>query len=339
MRPDRTTMWINGLVRCVLMAGFCAALSTAAFAAEKYTLQLDWLPSGDKAPAYVAVKEGFFAAEGLDITIQNARGSADALTKVATGAADFGTGGLPSLMSAAAQSPLPVKAILAVYTKQPDSLFVPKGGPIKTLKDVVGRKVGTATFTSSNTLWPLFLNVNSIDPASVSLTKVDPAVLAPMLASGQIDATISWLTVAPTYRSVLRQTGKEMDVLPWSQFGLDGYGFAIFASERVIKADPKSVAAFVRAMSKAIAFSVENPEKSGAIVHEAASTVDPEIAAQSMAAAIPLIKNDVSAKDGMGRFEPSLLKKTWEWVAKSENYPIDRINPETLVNQSFQPKS
>lgn len=308
-----------------------------AMANAKYVLMLDWLPSGDKAPAYVALEKGYFAENGLDITIENARGSTDALTKIATGAADFGTAGLPSLMSAAAQSSIPIKAIYSVYTKQPDSLFVITGGPIKTLKDVVGHKIGTTTFTSSNTLWPLVLKQNNIDAASIQLVKVDPSVLAPMLASGQVEATISWLTVAPTYESVLKEAGKRMTVLPWSEYGLDGYGFSVFASDRVIQSDPQAVSSFLRAYRKAVDFSLRNPDAAGEAVHAVASSVDPVVAAAAFRSAIPLIENDISAKDGPGKFEPSLLKKTWEWVAKSENYPLDRIDPEKLVNRSFLP--
>jgi NitT/TauT family transport system substrate-binding protein len=334
--PVSSKFWVvakAGLVFAALALG-----NASAKAAEHYVLMLDWLPSGDKAPAYVALQKGYFAEEGLDIVIQNARGSTDALTKVATGTADFGTGGLPALMSAAAQSGIPVRAILSVYTKQPDSLFVVKGGPIKTLKDAVGRKVATATFTSSNALWPLFLEKNNIDPNSITLQKVDPTILGPMLASGQVDATLSWLTVAPTYASVLKQAGKELTVLPWSEFGLDGYGFAVFASDRVIKSNPKAVAAFARAFKKAIDFSVADPDAAAAAVHAAAASVDAAVAVASFRASIPLIRNEISTKDGAGVFEASLLKKTWEWVAKSEKYPLDKLNPETLVDRSFLPK-
>jgi len=337
-------MFATRVMQTVKTTAYCvtvvvgALAGVPAMAAGKYVLMLDWLPSGDKAPAYVALEKGYFADNGLDITIENARGSTDALTKLGTGVADFATAGLPSLMSAAAQSSIPIKAIYSVYTKQPDSLFVITGGPIKTLKDVVGHKIGTTTFTSSNTLWPLILKQNNIDPASIQLVKVDPSVLAPMLASGRVDATISWLTVAPTYENVLEQAGKKMTVLPWSKYGLDGYGFSIFASDRVLQSDPQAVAKFLRAFRKAVDFALQNPDAAGAAVHAAASSVDPVVAAAAFRSAIPLIKNDISAKDGPGKFEPGLLKKTWEWVAKSENYPMDKIDPERLVNRTFLPE-
>lgn len=317
-----------------LIAG---SLGGPARAAEKFILQLDWLPSGDKAPAYVGVHDGFFAAEGLDVTIQNSRGSIDALTRTAAGSADFATGGLPALMSADAQSTMPVKAVFSIYSKPPDSLFVIKGGPIKTLRDAIGHKVGTATFTSSNTLWPLVLHKNHIDPKAITLVKVDPSVLGPMLAQGKVDATISWMTQAPYIQALLDQSGKQLAVIPWSRYGLDGYGFSLFASERVIRSNPQAVARFVRAFKKAILFSIANPAAAGEAVHAIAPMVNPHIAAAAFRAGIPLIKNEISAKYGLGTFDPALLKQTWEWVAQSEGYPVSKLDPATVVDRAFIP--
>lgn len=320
----------------VLTAALLA--SASAFAADKVVVELDWLPGGDKAPAYVGVSKGFFAAEGLEVTIQNGHGSSDAITKAATGAADFASGGLGALMTAAAEGPVPVKAIMSIYTKQPDALFTVKGSPITSLTSVAGHSVATATFSSSNTIWPVVLAANGIDPSSVKLLKVDPGALAPMLASGQVDATINWVTVVPSTGAVLKQAGKELAVIPWSKFGLDGYGLSVFASDKIIKEKPAVVARFVRAMLKAIDYCVAHPDAAGEAVHQAAPSLDAPVAAAAFRASIPLIKNEISAKDGEGAFEPGLLKKTWIWVAKAQNYPEDKLDPESLVNRSFLPK-
>jgi NitT/TauT family transport system substrate-binding protein len=53
----------------------------------------------------------------------------------------------------------------------------------------------------------------------------------------------------------------------------------------------------------------------------------------------PLIKNDITAKYGLGNFDPSWLHKTWEWVAKAQHYPLDKLDPETVINRSFMPQS
>lgn len=315
--------------------GFAAV---SAHAADKLTFQLDWLPGGDKAFVYAGVKEGFYAAEGLDVTIIPGRGSSDAITKVATGAADVAQGGLASLFMAAAESPVPVKAVLSVYSMQPDALFTVEGSSIKTLKDAVGKTVAMPTFSSSNALWPVVLKENGISPDAIKTLKVDPATMAPLLAQGKVDASINWTTTAPPFEDVLKQAGKKLHIIPWSQYGLDGYGLSVFVSEKLIKEKPDVAKRFTRATLKAIQFSVANPEKAAADLKSIVPETDVDVAAASFRASIPLIDNDIAKHDGMGAFEPKLLKATWVWVAKSMNYPLDKVDPEKVVDRSLLSK-
>lgn len=247
-----------------LLASFAMAFSvTAAHAADSLTVQLDWLPGGDKAFVYAGVQQGFFKAEGLDVKIVPGRGSSDAVTKIASGAADVGFGGISALMMAAAESksPVPVKAVMSLYSKQPDALFTRADSKIKTLKDMEGKTVAMPTFSSSNALWPVVLQKNGVDPAKIKVIKTDPATLAPMLAQGRVDATINWVTVAPAFQAVLKQANKDLAVLPWTQFGLDGYGWSALASDKTIKDRPDVLKRYLRALSKSLAFSIEQPQK------------------------------------------------------------------------------
>ena len=183
-----------GLVASLLFA------AGAARADDKLVYMNDWLPGGDKAIPYYAKEKGLFAAEGLDVTVQTARGSSEAITRIATGTADVGSGGLAALLQARAESNVPVKAILSVFTVQPDAIFTTEASSIKSLKDLAGKKIATATFTSSNVIWPLILQAEKIDPAQVTLLKVDPGALAPMLTTGQVDGTINWSTASPSLK-------------------------------------------------------------------------------------------------------------------------------------------
>jgi NitT/TauT family transport system substrate-binding protein len=142
-----------------LFAGLMLCIGTAApaFAAEKIVL----LPAGGKAVPYFGVQAGLFAAEGLDVTIQSGRGSSDVVTKLGTGAADMGTGGLAALLQARPEAPVPVKAIMSIYTVQPDALFTTPDSRISNVKDVAGKTIATATFSSSNVVWPLLLKVTA----------------------------------------------------------------------------------------------------------------------------------------------------------------------------------
>jgi NitT/TauT family transport system substrate-binding protein len=120
------------MIRSWLKSGAAAAfllvgVTAGAVAAEKITFMIDWLPSGDKAVPYLGVQKGLFAAEGLEVVIQSGRGSSDVVTKLGTGAADIGTGGLSALLQAMAETKVPVKAALSIYTLQPDAIFTTEG--------------------------------------------------------------------------------------------------------------------------------------------------------------------------------------------------------------------
>ena len=309
-----------------------------AVAAEKIVFMIDWLPAGDKAVPYLGVKEGLFAAEGLEVTIQSGRGSSDVVTKLGTGAADLGTGGLAALLQARAQTPVAVKALASIYTLQPDAIFTTEGSGISTLKDVAGKTVATATFSSSNVSWPLVLKANEIDPAKVDLLKADPGALAPMLAAGKVAATINWVTVAPAFAKPLAETGKKLKVIAWSDYGFDGYGLSVFASEKILTERPETVKKFMRAYMKATAAAIADPMAAAKALKAMVPEVDVEVARAQFAASIPLIVNSISKKDGEGAFEKALLAKTWKWTAEAQNMPLDKIDPETAVDRSFLPK-
>jgi NitT/TauT family transport system substrate-binding protein len=247
----------------------------------------------------------------------------------------MGTGGLGALMTAKAQGEVPVKAVMSIYTDQPDAIFAVAGSGIATIRDVAGKTVATAPFSSSNVTWPLVLAANGVDPEKVKLLKVDPGALAPMLATGQVDATINWVTVAPGSTGVLKEAGKELVVLPWSNFGFEGYGLSMFASDKMLAERPLTVGKVVKVMQQAMAMAAAEPSAAGEALKAKVPEVDAAVAAAEFAASVPLIFNAVTEKHGIGAFDKARLATIWEWVAKSQNYPMGKLDPETLVDRGF----
>ena len=66
------------------------ATSGAASAQEKFTFALNWFAVGDHAAYWVALDKGYYKAKGLDVTLENSKGSGDSIAKVDTGRADAG---------------------------------------------------------------------------------------------------------------------------------------------------------------------------------------------------------------------------------------------------------
>ncbi len=326
-----------------LQTALCAMLAAApaARAADKVTYILDWLPSGEETFPYIALHEGLFAREGLEVTIQVGRGSSDVITKLAGGNAQFGSGGIGSLMAAAAQNHdtggIPVKAVLSVFNTPPDAIFAIKGGPVTSLQSLKGLRVATATFTSSNVLWPVVARAAGLDPAGVTLVKSDPTALAPLLASGRVDALINWVTSSPGIEDVVKQAGKQMVTFPWTDAGLSGYGLSLFASDKVIREQPDVVARFTRAYAAAVQMSIKDCRLGAADLHAEVPGAEADTAEEECKTTIPLIRNAISERDGFGTFAPGLLRATWDWAAKSQEFKPDQIDPDAIVNRSFMP--
>src|ERR1700737_5274953 len=70
-------------------------------AADKVVLMLNWYVYGEHAPFYYGKAKGIYAAEGIDLEIQEGRGSAATTQAVAAKTADFGYVDVPTMMRAA----------------------------------------------------------------------------------------------------------------------------------------------------------------------------------------------------------------------------------------------
>ncbi len=324
------------LKKTAAVAVLLAFTSAAARADEKVKYVLDWFPAGYIGFAYVGIKEGYFKEEDLDVTVEIGRGGSDAVARVAAGTDDFGAASLSSLMNAAANSPgLPAKAVLAIYSKSPDAIVTKVGSGIETIKDLDKKSLATATFSGSNQVWPLMAKRNQLDPDNVKFLKVDNNALGPMLATGKVDAVISWVTSVPLYSKLAAESGAKLKTIPWSDFGLSGYNWSLLASDKIIKERPETARKFVRAFKKSVEFALAHPDQAGRDVHELAPDTDAVTNAVEIEAMKPLVDNEISKRTGLGNFEPALVAETWKWVAASQDYPAEKINPESVVDRSL----
>ncbi|MHB0765068.1 ABC transporter substrate-binding protein [Stutzerimonas sp. NM35] len=320
--------------KTLIASALLALFSQSALAADKVRWLNDWLPAGDKAAIYLGVEQGLFAAEGIEVEIASARGGSDVVTKLATNSADFGSAGLASLLQAKAQGEVPVVAVAPIYNKQPDAFFTTEGSGIDSFKDIVGKTVATPTFSASNVVWPLLLERNGIDPSSVKLLKLDPGALAPMLATGKVDATINWLTVAPGFVRALGETDKTLKTIAWSEYGFEGYGLSLVASQRFVQSNPDVAKKFVKAYRQAQANAIADPAAAAAALKKMVAEVDQQQAEEQFAASVPLMVNEISEAEGAG-FDAKRLATTWEWVAKAQGMALDSLDPASAIDSSL----
>jgi NitT/TauT family transport system substrate-binding protein len=138
----RFIVWSAALVVAVpLTIGLSAATAAPRQAhATNVTLQLKWVPQAQFAGYYAAVKKGFYAKEGLNVTLKNGGPNIIPEQVVASGQAQFGVDWLPSLL-AARDKGTDLVNIAQVLARSGMTQLTWKSSGINTIAKMKGKKV------------------------------------------------------------------------------------------------------------------------------------------------------------------------------------------------------
>jgi putative hydroxymethylpyrimidine transport system substrate-binding protein len=179
---QRPTFLRFALLGAVLLA------ASPAMAAEKLTLLLDWFVNPDHAPIIVADRRGYFADQGLEVEIIAPADPNDPPKLVAAGQADIAISYQPQLHIQRDQG-LPLTRIGTLVATPLNALVTLDDGPIQSIADLKGGKVGFSVGGFEDALLGAMLATHGLTLDDVELVNVNFA-LSPALLSGQVDAVI-----------------------------------------------------------------------------------------------------------------------------------------------------
>jgi NitT/TauT family transport system substrate-binding protein len=220
----------------------------------------EWRFEGHVAPFLVPLDKGYYTAEGLNVTVDPGTGSPDVINRVATRAYDMGLADINSVVRYR-DNPANARlmAVMMVYDAAPFSLLTLKKNNVRKPKDLEGKTLGAPAGDATWTNFPILAKLNNIDIAKIKVENVGFPIREPMLAQGKVDAVTAFVSNAT---GVVAQgvPESEVDVLMYSAFGVDLYGSAVIVNPDFLKAQPKAVAGFVRALIKGFQDSARDPE-------------------------------------------------------------------------------
>src|ERR1700761_2255693 len=115
-------------------------MSAPASALDKVSFRLNWYWGGAHAPFQLGLERGYYRDEGIDLTINEGRGSVSTAQGVAAGTDDFGFADSSSLMLLASKG-ADIKTIMTIHGRSVFGLTSLAESNIKEPKDIEGKKL------------------------------------------------------------------------------------------------------------------------------------------------------------------------------------------------------
>lgn len=298
------------LVLVVLVLVPPGGLATAQ-ALQKVVFALNWFAVGDHAAYWVALDRGYYRARGLDVELQNSKGSGDSLAKVDTGRADIGLADAVVVVPRVAQGAR-VKIVGAVFDLTPLNIWTRKDTGITRPKDLEGRTLAAPPGDAQRQLFPAFARMTGIDESKVRWLTIEPAAKFVALSEKRADAVPDYTTGQPFWEKAV---GKDNLVrMPWSQYGFDTYSMSVIASERTIHERPQVLRDFLAASYQGWRDVLENPKAALEVFKKRVPDIDVSLIEPNMLLGLELMKTERYARNGLGWIDRAKMCRTVEII-------------------------
>ncbi len=229
-------------------------------------LRLIYSPSLCAAPMYIAIENGYFEDEGLDVE-QVTVDAAHVSEAIGANQVDVGMGLIGKLLQPL-ENGLPIKFTTGLHTGC-TKLLVPGDSDIKSITDLKGKKIGVPGLADAATV----VSKRSLSAAGIGVTEQNMEVefsvysrndLPQALENGAVDAIALG---DPTASIAEEQYGLTalIDTATDPEYK-DEYCCAAFVTSKLASENPAAAAAFTRAVQKASQWVQENPDETAKII-------------------------------------------------------------------------
>lgn len=286
-------------MKTLRLAALALALVAAApaAAADRLTVLLDWFVNPDHAPLVVAQKGGFFARQGLEVDLVPPADPSAPPRLVAAGQAEIAVHYQPSLVLDAAAG-LPLVRVATLVETPLNTLIVRADGPVKSLADLKGRKIGYSVSGFEDAMLGGILKSAGLTLADVELVNVSFALSAALL-SGQVDAVVGGFRNFELTQ--MRIEGHEGRAFFPEEHGVPVYDELVLVTNASLKDDSRIVR-FVRAVEEATIYLTNHSQEGWKLFVEAYPDLDDELNRTAWADTLPRFAKRPAALD-RGRYD------------------------------------
>jgi NitT/TauT family transport system substrate-binding protein len=245
------------MIRLILTTLFTMVFASTAFALDKVTLMLNWYVYGEHAPFYYGKERGYFKDAGIDLEIQEGRGSATVTQVVAAKTVQFGYVDVPTMMRAAVKG-APVIAVGVALQTNPMSVMGFAEKNIRKPDDIKGKTVASTPGDSMSQIWPLFLKKTGLKESDFKTVSGDAVTKLNAVINGQADLLLGY--VMDQSMKIKDATGKDVFPIKFADYGINLVSSGIIAHKDFVKENPDLVKRFMAAATKSVEEASKHPK-------------------------------------------------------------------------------
>ena len=239
----------------LLLAATLAVYAGLASAQDAVSLRLNWDLGGLHVPVYYGKDMGFFKQEGIDLTINEGRGSGNTVQVVAAGSDTFGMADSTSLITTASKG-ADVKSVMSLLNSTGFAVVSLASTGIKTPKDLEGKSFAVSPGDPLGQLFRALAAHNKLDMSKIRFVQVDPAAKVVSVLEKKVDALLGG---ADDQYFLIKYKGQEPAALRYADHGANIVGMTIMTTGNTIKTKPDLVRRFVKAAVRSWEEAKKNP--------------------------------------------------------------------------------
>lgn len=243
---------------------------------QKITVVLDWTPNTNHTGLYVAKEKGYFAAQGLDVDIQQPPEDG-ALSLLASGKAQFAISFQDEIATAiTADKPLDVVAVAAIIQHNDSGIISLKSKGITSPKYMEGKRYAT---WDSPVEKATLKSVITKDGGDYSKVKMIPSTVDDVVSALKTNIDCVWVYY-PQEGISCQVKGLQTNYFFFKDIdpALDFYTPVLAASSKYLKSNPETAKKFLKATQQGYEYAISNPDDAANILCKAVPEMDKQVA-------------------------------------------------------------
>ena len=283
---------------------------------EKVSIQLKWLHSFQFAGYYAAIEKGYYADEGLDVTLKEVDFTCDSVKAVIDGKSQYGIS--DSSLATYRLKRKPVVIVSQIFQHSPLVFLSHKESKITTPYEMQHKKIMYSIHNGGDAPLTTLLMKTLGDTSKLHLSQF--TTLQDFIDK-KVDITSAYSTSEPY---LLKKKGIEFNIIDPKSYGIDFYGDNFFTTQKEIEEHPHRVAKMKRATLKGWKYALSHQnEIIDLIMQKYAPKSQKDTLAYAARGIYQMISPDLTELGTIQKYKYKEIVKTYNQLGLVNNPKID----------------